>query len=179
MAFTICLHDKKTDRDYFLEWTNVTNDAECYGMDRITYIDYHRRLYGYDGTDEYTNDKFIESLDNAMKFGTSLRGDKGQKLDELIEYNFSGKNGKTISKEKVIEKYCRESPYYVESKLIYLTKDFTTPFYDYKKGTSFLPHLWAGILGISCRHFKSLLDSEEVLDERFNSYFSHLKIEKE
>jgi len=32
--------------------------------------------------------------------------------------------------------------------LYYLTKDFTTPLSTYKKGCSYLPHIWATILGL-------------------------------
>jgi hypothetical protein len=49
------------------------------------------------------------------------------------------------------------------NKLYYLTKDFETPVHKFEKGDSFLPHIWASLLGLkSEKDFFDLLENEDI-----------------
>lgn len=97
--------DQKDNKDYYLEWSSVVDAPVTYGADLKTFKEYYEKEYGRSSMDSL-NDR----LERVEKQGTSCS--LGSTLDEMISYNRAGENETTITKEQILDKYCRGSKFY-------------------------------------------------------------------
>ena len=99
------LTDPKDNKEYYLEWSSVVDAPVTYGADINTFKQYYERQYGKAGMQ-----KLKERLRRVEKQGTSCAF--GSTLDEMIACNRAGTNECKISKEDILNEYCRKSKYY-------------------------------------------------------------------
>lgn len=104
---TIKLTDKKTNIDYYLEWSSVVDAPVTNGMSLEEFKEYFEKEYGT------INLPRLESrLKKVEETGTSS---SLLSLESLSNFNHAGHDGRTLSIEEIINKYCI-CTHYVETK---------------------------------------------------------------
>lgn len=88
------------DQDYYLEWSTIVDAPITYGLSLEEFKEYYVEEYG-----KSSEDKLNERLTRVEEKGVSAFNYKD--ADELIEFNKAGEDGADISKEEIIERYCR------------------------------------------------------------------------
>lgn len=99
------LTDQKDNKEYYLEWSSVVDAPVTYGADINTFKKYYERQYGKTSMNELK-----ERLERVEKQGTSCAF--GSTSDEMISCNRAGNNESKLSKEEILDEYCRKSKYY-------------------------------------------------------------------
>lgn len=97
--FIIKLSDEITGKDYYIEWSTVVDAPVTYGVSLEDFKEYYKNEYGNNGMKGF--DSLIEETN---KSGTSS---PYYNLQSLLDYNRAGENDKTLDKESILEKYCR------------------------------------------------------------------------
>ncbi len=89
------------DKAYYLEWSTVVDAPVTFGMSLEEFRAYYQEEYGRQAMEH----EFDERMERVEKTGTSCRLDES--LDDTIEFNVAGKDGTCLSKEQIIEAFCR------------------------------------------------------------------------
>jgi hypothetical protein len=97
----IKLTDEKTKTDYYLEWSTVVDAPVTYGLSLGDFREYYRHEYGLSGMRE-----FDERIARVQKAGHSAIWDENY-LETILRNNRAGDREKTLTKEQIIELYCR------------------------------------------------------------------------
>jgi hypothetical protein len=86
---------------YYLEWSTVVDAPVTFGMSLDEFKAYYRDEYGRQGMDF----GFEERMKRVEEKGTSSQLDSC--VDDVISGNRAGKDETCLSKEQIIEWYCR------------------------------------------------------------------------
>lgn len=109
MATIIKLIDKKTNTEYYMEWSTVLDAPLTNGMSLEDFKIAYKEEYGNNGMHELE-----KRLERVEQKGTSSMLDRN--VDDTISCNRAGEKGKKLSKSKIIELFCvnpvSEIPYY-------------------------------------------------------------------
>lgn len=98
--YIIKLHDDKTEEDYYMEWSTVVDAPVTRGTDKEDFMEYYLSRYGTSSRED------LESrMERVEQKGTSAYDDSD--VDETIKYNRAGVDESVLTKEQIIEKYCR------------------------------------------------------------------------
>jgi hypothetical protein len=100
MGRCICYVTDKEKQYYFL-WSTIVDAPITFGMELDEFMDFMKEEYGNQGWDGLN-----ESLERARKHGTSWASEN-YPLDRMINNNRAGKNETTLTKEQIVEWYCR------------------------------------------------------------------------
>lgn len=95
----IKLTDPKTKKTYYLEWSSIVDAPVTYGLSLNQFREYYKDEYGRQGMEELPR-----HLERVEKTGTSTRTCS---LQDILDQNRAGENEKRITKEQIIERYCR------------------------------------------------------------------------
>ena len=95
-------------KEYFLEWSEITDAPITYGMEYEEFADYYKDEYGRQSFE--TN--FKCRMERVNEKGTSSM--MHESMEQLIENNRAGKNEKHLSLKGIIKKYIIERPKDVE-----------------------------------------------------------------
>ncbi len=90
------------DKVYYMEWSAITDTPATFGLSLEEFKEYYQEAYGTQGMLGLP-----ERLERVDKTGTSCY--ETTSVDDLIAYNTAGKNDTTITKEQIIEGYCRRN----------------------------------------------------------------------
>lgn len=99
--FIMKLHDEKFQKDYYLEWSTVVDAPVTWGMPLEEFKVYYKEEYGNHGCRDLE-----DRLKRVEEFGISAYYPYDN-LESYFGYNRAGKNGKTIGKELILERFCR------------------------------------------------------------------------
>ena len=101
----IKLHDKTTDTDYYLLWSTIVDApvSYCLSLDECV-NQYKQDLSEIELIDLPTSLKRLEET-GSSGFGT---------LEDLLEFNEAGNEGKKLSKEEILQGYCRTKAQYTK-----------------------------------------------------------------
>ena len=100
MKFIIRLNDG--ERDYFLEWSTVVEAPTTIGLDEGEM----RALLLKEGIEDLK--KEIAERMKRAKDKKANSGHYGTTLDKIIRFNRAGNQDKCLTKEELIETYCRK-----------------------------------------------------------------------
>jgi len=92
--FIVKLTDEQEGRDYYLEWSTVSDSPASPGMSLEEFTEYYRDKYGSDGMRE-----FKARMARVEKTGTSSHFDT---LDILIRNNDCYEDGTPATREEII-----------------------------------------------------------------------------
>ena len=87
------------DTAYYLEWSTVVDAPATRGMSLDEFTEYHRIEYGSIGLE------FQDRMNRVEEKGTSAFDYAS--VDEVIEGNRAGDDETCLTKEQIIEIYCR------------------------------------------------------------------------
>ena len=90
------------DEAYYLDWSTIVDAPITCGMSLEDFKEYYRVNYG---GEIYINSELVGRLRRVEEKGTSAK--IYNNLDELIRHNRAGKNETCLSKDQIIEWYCR------------------------------------------------------------------------
>lgn len=99
--YIVKLHDDKLNTDYYMEWSTIVDAPVTYGVGLDEFKRYYRDQYGEDGMRDFPN-----RMRRVDEKGTSSELDNS--ADELIRYNRAGKNETSLTKEELLEQFCRK-----------------------------------------------------------------------
>lgn len=88
--------------DKFMHWSSVTDAPESPLLAESLFQNYWYAEYGRSGWVDYAN-----MIEEARKKGCSARG---YTVNEIINSNHAGTNGRKMTKEQIIKAYTCESP---------------------------------------------------------------------
>lgn len=89
------------DKAYYLEWSTVADAPTTFGMSLGEFRRYYRMQYGRAAMGEF--DRRMERVE--AKGTSSMIHDS---LDELLEGNRAGKGESHLSREEIVDWYCRK-----------------------------------------------------------------------
>lgn len=89
-------------QDYYLEYSTIVDAPVTIGMSLDEFMDYYKDEYGRRGME---GPDFENRMKRAEEKGTSARD--YEDFEELISGNRAGKDESCLSKEQIIEWYCR------------------------------------------------------------------------
>ncbi len=98
--YIIKLHSEKTNKDYYMEWSTIVDAPVTYGVDLNEFTKYYIEQYGKSSENELK-----ERLTRVEEKGTSSQIDDN--VDDLIKYNRAGENETSLTKEEILNQYCR------------------------------------------------------------------------
>lgn len=99
--YIIKIHDDKFNRDYYMEWSTVVDAPVTYGCNLEEFTEYFRNEYGRQGMEG-----FDERIKRVEEKGISAYP-PFDNLESLLELNQAGEKGICLSKEGILERYCR------------------------------------------------------------------------
>ena len=99
--YIIKLIDDKYNKDYYLEWSTVVDAPVTYGCSLEEFKEYYKQQNGENGMRELE-----ERLKRVEETGTSAHPPFGD-IDSILEYNRAGEGEKSINKEGILDRYCR------------------------------------------------------------------------
>jgi hypothetical protein len=88
------------NRDWYLEYSTVVDAPILYGMSLEEFKQYYQEEYGRSSMDELE-----KRLARVEEKGTSSM--MHSSLEDTIDYNRAGKNETCLTKEQMIEHYCK------------------------------------------------------------------------
>lgn len=97
----IKIHDEKTNKEYYLEWSSIVDAPITYGLSLKEFKSYWKDEYGRRGMLELP---FL--LERVESFFTSERG--GVTLNSYFKNNRAGKNESRLDKKGILDNYCRK-----------------------------------------------------------------------
>lgn len=99
--YIIKLQDK--DNVWYMEWSSIVDAPVTYGMSLEEFKQHYQEEYGARGMAELeTRLKRVEATGTSSLLHESL--------DRMLVCNRAGPNEKCISKEEIIERFCRNIP---------------------------------------------------------------------
>ena len=87
------------DNCYYLEWSTIVDAPVTSGMSLEEFQNYYKENYGTKGLEDLPF-----RLHRVEERGTS---NPYESLDSLISFNRAGENESYLTKEEIIQKYCR------------------------------------------------------------------------
>lgn len=97
--YIVKLNDPKTKKDYYMEWSTVVDTPVTNGMSLEEFNEYYKNEYGNQGME-----KLPERMVRVEETGCSARFDD---VDGLIYCNRAGGGEKHLSRNEILENYCR------------------------------------------------------------------------
>ena len=99
--YIIRLHDDQDGQDYLLEWSTIVDAPITYGLSWEEFQEHYREEYGRRSFEM----ELPERMARVDATGTSSR--LHDSVDAVISFNHAGPNETCLSKEQIIERYCR------------------------------------------------------------------------
>ena len=99
--FILKIKDEIFNKDYYLEWSTVTDSPVSFGMELEEFKKYYISEYG-----EASRHGLEERLERTNRNGSSGYSPYDI-LEEFFESNRAGDKGESIGKEEILELYCR------------------------------------------------------------------------
>lgn len=87
------------NKEYYLEWTSISDSPITYGLSLKEFKDYYKEEYGLSSMDSLE-----QSLKRVEETGTSSIM---MSLEDIIRSNHAGDDGECLTLEEIIDKYCR------------------------------------------------------------------------
>lgn len=87
------------NKEYYLEWTSISDSPITYGVSLKEFKDYYKEEYGISSMDALE-----VSLKRVEETGTSSRM---MSLEDIIRSNHAGDAGECLTLEEILDKYCR------------------------------------------------------------------------
>ena len=100
--FIIKINDERDNKDYYLEWSTIIDAPVTYGFDLESFKEYYKEEYGNNGMENLN-----KRLKRVEKKGTSSLTHSS--VDVYFNNNRAGNKEKTLSKEEILDKYCRKN----------------------------------------------------------------------
>ena len=101
--YIVKLNDPQDNKDYYLEWSTVVDAPITYGLSLAEFHGYYQEEYGRMGMQDLS-----QRMERVEQKGcSSLLHDNA---DDLISGNHAGEKGEELSKDQIIEKFCRLRP---------------------------------------------------------------------
>ena len=96
----IKIHDDKTKKDYYLEWSSIVDAPTTYGLSLKEFKAYWKDEYGRNGM------KGLPAL--LKRVETYMTSERTMAtLDYYFRNNRAGKNETCLDKEGILNNYCR------------------------------------------------------------------------
>ena len=90
-------------RDYYLEWSTISDAPSTFGMGYIDFLHYYREKHGYAGMEELAG-----RLERVSKYGTSSLD--RETPEDVILLNRAGPSESKLTLDEIYRAYClRES----------------------------------------------------------------------
>ncbi len=86
-------------KDYYMEWSTVVDAPVSLGVSLEEFKEYYRFQYG--------NSAMLDLEDRLIRVEKNGCSCKDESADECIAYNRAGENEACLTKQEIIEKYCR------------------------------------------------------------------------
>ena len=101
------------DKIWYLGWSDAFDRPATVGMSRGEFVEWYTQEYMKCEDYDQRTPPLAERLERADKTGTSAMYSHGT-LDACLSFNRAGKNDQRLTKEQLIEFYCkrREFPNY-------------------------------------------------------------------
>lgn len=96
------IHDEKSDKDYFLEWSSIVDSFVTRGMSEAEYHEYFISEYGRSYADQINSD-----IERINKTGSNSRTGMTT-LQSILDFNCCGENDEKLNLEEILIQYCRE-----------------------------------------------------------------------
>lgn len=87
------------ERDWFMEWSTITDSPRTLGMSLEEFRSYYRDEYGRDGAQDLDG-----RLERVIATGTSIRHDAS--AFDTINFNRAGEGETCLTAAQIIEAYC-------------------------------------------------------------------------
>lgn len=100
--FIMKIHDDQFNKDYYLEWSTIVDAPVTWGCSLDEFKEYYKEKNGTNGLKDLEESR----LPRVQQYGISAYPPFDD-LESYFSYNRAGKNEKTISKEQILERYCR------------------------------------------------------------------------
>lgn len=100
-TFIMKINDEKDNTDYYLEWSNVVDAPVTNGMSLDEFKEYYKERYGSAGME-----RLYERMKRVSETGVSAHP-PFDKIHEYFAFNRAGENDCTLSKEEILNHYCR------------------------------------------------------------------------
>ena len=91
------------DRDYYLMWSTIVDAPITFGLTLGQFRDWYQAEYGKAGLTE-----FPERMLRVEQKGTS--SNMHPSAEKVIGYNRAGPDETCLTREQILEKYCRQRP---------------------------------------------------------------------
>lgn len=88
------------DKSWYMEWSTVVDAPVTYGMSLENFKQYYKEMYGLSSLPELE-----QRLERCEAKGTSSMIDDD--ADEVISFNRAGKNETILTKQQIIDCYCK------------------------------------------------------------------------
>lgn len=88
--------------EYYLEWSTVVDAPITFGMSLEDFKEYYLEEYGRNGMEF----DFQQRMERVEKYGTSSH--LHSSVDDLIAFNRAGNNETRLTKDQIIDWYCRK-----------------------------------------------------------------------
>jgi hypothetical protein len=98
-CYIIKLEDGK--KEYYLEWSTIVDAPVTFGMSKEDFLKHYVHEYGHSRTILSELDRRMERVEET---GTSARD---RTLAQVLEFNRAGPSEKCLTREQIIQKYCR------------------------------------------------------------------------
>lgn len=99
--YILKIHDGKFNQDYYMEWSTVVDAPISYGGTLEEFQEYYKEKYGNQGMKDLPSRmERVEATGSSCHFDTNG-------IDHYFNYNTAGENGTTLTKEEILEEYCR------------------------------------------------------------------------
>lgn len=95
------IDEKDNNKSYYLEWSTIVDAPVTFGMSLEDFAKYYQEEYGRHGMLD-----FEQRVRRLEEKGTTCPHDKN--VDETISGNRAGKNETELTKEEIIDWYCRK-----------------------------------------------------------------------
>jgi hypothetical protein len=99
----IKITDPTDQKDYYMDWSTIVDAPVTYGMSLEEFKEYYREEYG-----ESRMPGLQERLDRVAIKGSSGAYGNYDDVDKLIELNRAGKDESCLTKEGILDEYCRK-----------------------------------------------------------------------
>jgi len=91
-------------RDYYFEYSSVVDAPVTWGMKKKDFEAYYREEYGRSSLED-----FQDRMKRVDKNGTSSVS--GSSVEEVLDGNCAGPNGKELTVEEIYKFYCLHEPF--------------------------------------------------------------------
>jgi hypothetical protein len=99
--YIIKLHDKKENKDYYLEWSTVVDAPVTYGQSLEDFKEYYKQANGTNSMAEL--EERLKRVEEKGISGIAPFDD----LEAEISRNRAGENETSLDLDGILERYCR------------------------------------------------------------------------